>query len=47
MNKKEVKITKAKFKAKLQTILKTGISRNFNSWQIIIKVKFIIVMQKN
>ena len=37
----------AKFKAKTQTILKTGASRNFNGCRMTIKAKSIMVVQKN
>lgn len=47
INKKEIEYTEAKFKAKLQTILKIGILKNFNCCCIIIKAKSIIVVQKN
>lgn len=47
MNKKRAEITEAKFKAKLQTMLETGASRDFNRCQIIIKAESIIIMQKN
>lgn len=38
---------KAKFNAKTRTILKTGTSRDFNNFYMIIKAEFIMVMQKN
>ena len=44
INKKEVEIIEAKFKAKLQTILKTGISKDFNDDYIIFEITFIIVV---
>ena len=47
MNKKKTEIIKTKFKIKTQTILETGASKTFNSCYIIIKAKFIIVIQKN
>ena len=42
--KKEIKIIEAKFKAKLQIILKTNISKDFNDDYIIFKITFIIVV---
>lgn len=47
MNKKQAKIIEAKFKAKLQTMLKTSASRNFNVCRITIEDKTIMVTQKN
>lgn len=47
IKKKETEIIEAKFKAKTLTILKTRILGDFNSYYIIIKAKFIIVIQKN
>lgn len=47
MKKKESKIIKAKFKAKTQTILETGILRDFNGYSITIKAESIMVIQKN
>lgn len=47
MNKKEVEITETKFKTKSQTILETGISRVFNGCHMIIRLEFIMVIQKN
>ena len=47
MKKKETEIIEAKFKAKTQTILETGASRDFNGCRITIKAKSIIVVQKN
>lgn len=47
INKKKAKIIEAKFKVKSGTILKTGISRDFNNCYITIKAKSIMVMQKN
>ena len=44
INKKEAKIIKVKFKAKLQIIWEISILRDFNSWCMIIKAKFIIVI---
>lgn len=44
---KETKIIKAKFKAKTQTILETGILKDFNNCHMTIKVKFTIVVHKN
>ena len=47
INKKEAKIIEAKFKAKSQTILKTGISGDFNGCRMIIEAKSFMIMQKN
>ena len=47
MKKKETEIIKAKFKAKTQTILQTGASRDFNGYRMTIKAEFIMVVQKN
>lgn len=44
MIKKETEIMEAKFKAKTRTILKTGISRDFNGYCMTIKAKFIMVV---
>lgn len=44
MNKKEVEIIEAKFKAKSQTIQETGISKNFDGYYMIIKVESIIII---
>lgn len=41
--KKKTKIIKAMFKAKTQTILKTGISRDFDNYCITIKAKSIMI----
>lgn len=46
MNKKEIEIIKAKFKAKSWSILETDISKNFNGCHIIIEDKVIIVVKK-
>ena len=43
INKKETEITKAKFKAKLQTIWDIGISRNFNGCRMTIIAESIMV----
>lgn len=47
MNKKQAKIIEAKFKAKLQTMLKTSALKNFNVCRITIEDKAIMVTQKN
>ena len=47
MKKEETKIMEAKFKAKTQTFLETGISGDFNGCCITIKAKSIMVIQKN
>ncbi len=47
MKKEEKEILKAKFKAKIQTILETGVSGDFNSCQKTIKAESIIVVQNN
>lgn len=47
MKKKETEIIKAKFKTKTQTILKPGISGNFNNGRMTIKAEAIMVIQKN
>ncbi len=47
MKKEEKEIIKAKFKAKNQTILESGISGNYNGCHMTIGAKFIIVVQKN
>ena len=46
MKKKEIEIMKAKLKAKTQTILETGISKDFNGYCMIIKAKSIMIIQK-
>lgn len=47
INKKEAEITKAKFKAKSQTILKISALRDFNDYHMTIKAESIIIVQKN
>lgn len=47
MKKEKTEIIKAKSKIKIQTILETGTSRNFNSCRMTIKGKSIMVVQKN
>lgn len=47
MNKKKTEIIKIKFKAKSLIILETRRSEDFNNYYMIIKDKFIIVIQKN
>lgn len=47
MKKKETEIIKFKIKAKTQTILQSGVLRDFNGYHMIIEVESIIVMQKN
>ena len=44
MKKKETEIMEAKFKAKTQTILETGVSRDFNDCRITIEAKSIMVV---
>ena len=44
MNKEEVEITEAKFKAKSQIILETGASRNFNGCRMTIEAESIMIM---
>ena len=46
MKKKETEIIKAKFKAKTQTILQIGASRDFNGCRMTIKAEFIMIIQK-
>ena len=46
MKKEETEIMEAKFKAKIQTILETGSSRNFNGDCMTIKAESIMVVQK-
>lgn len=47
MNKKETEITDAKFQAKSQTILETGLSEAFNNCRMTIEAKSIMVIWKN
>ncbi|MCJ1345194.1 hypothetical protein MMC31_003400, partial [Peltigera leucophlebia] len=37
----------AKFKAKIQTILETGASKDFNNCRMVIEAESIMVVQKN
>lgn len=46
MNKKEAKIIEAKFKAKLQTMLKTSLLENFNGCYMTIEDKVIMIYKK-
>ena len=45
--KKKIKIMKANFNTKIQTILEIGISKNFHGYYITIKVESIMIVQKN
>ncbi len=47
MKKEKTEIMKAQFKSKTQTILETGVSRDFNSCRMIVKAEYIIVVNKN
>ncbi len=47
MKKKEKEILEAKFKAKTQTMLETGVSGDFNGCRMTIKAESIMVIQKN
>lgn len=47
MNKQEIEITEAKFKAKSQTILETSASKNIHNYYMTIKAKSRMVIQKH
>ncbi len=47
IKKEEKEIIEAKFKAKNQTILETGVSGDFNGCRITIRAESIMVVQKN
>ena len=47
MKKKETEIIKAKFKAKIQTILETSTLKDFNNCRMTIEAEFIIIVKKN
>lgn len=47
MQKEETEIMEVKFKAKIQTILKTVALRDFNNYRMTIEAEFIMVVQKN
>lgn len=47
INKEEIEIIEAKFKAKSQTILEKGVLGDFNSCRMTFKAKSIIIIQKN
>lgn len=47
MKKEKTKIIEAKFKVKIQTILETSISKDFNNYHMTIKARFIMIIQKN
>lgn len=47
MNKEEIEIMEANFKAKSQIMLETGISRDFNGLHMTIKDKAIMIVQKD
>ena len=46
MKKEETEIMKAKFKAKTQTILETGVSGDFNGCRMIIEAESIMIIQR-